>query len=125
MLGFPTANLDPAAFKSTLIGVDRGVYCGWASISDGPVYKTVVSLGRAPQFNDQEETVEAYILHTFPEDFYGANMKLILCGFLRPMASFPSMDDLIQAIRKDCRVGEEALDEPGMRELQSDEFFAS
>jgi hypothetical protein len=94
LLGFPTgkemkihfmdayifpcfsANLDPTAFKSVLVGVDRGVYCGWVSINNGPVYQvpqlflaacqylssdpcfqTVLSLGLNPQFQTKEETV--------------------------------------------------------------------
>jgi len=123
MLGFPTANLDPAAFKNTLKGVERGVYCGWASVSDGCVHKAVLSLGYNPQFQNKEETVEAYILHEFQEDFYGQNMKLLLCGFLRPMYKFPTMDDLVRAINNDCKVGSEGLDEKEMKELQFDPFF--
>ena len=31
-LGWPTANLDPAAFESTLDSEEEGVYVGWATI---------------------------------------------------------------------------------------------
>lgn len=30
LLGWPTANLDPKAFKDVLVDVPRGVYCGKA-----------------------------------------------------------------------------------------------
>lgn len=41
LLGFPTANLDPEAFKNALSDCSRGVYCGWVSIDKGPVYKVI------------------------------------------------------------------------------------
>ena len=34
---------------------------------------------------------EAYILHTFPEDFYDREMRLIVCAYLRPQTDFKSM----------------------------------
>src|SRR5690349_6987689 len=57
LLGFPTANLDPCAFKDVLVDVPRGVYCGFASVNGGPVYQTVLSLGTNPTFETKEETV--------------------------------------------------------------------
>jgi len=69
LLGFPTANLSPESFGSTMKSAPRGVYAGWAQINDGPVLKTAISLGYNPTFNNQQETVEAYILHQFPHDF--------------------------------------------------------
>ena len=54
-LGWPTANLDPAAFESSLDSEEEGVYVGWATLEDGqgqgalpsggsrPVYKAVLS----------------------------------------------------------------------------------
>ena len=44
-LGTPTANLDAAALADKLVGVEPGVYVGWASVNGGPVYKTVMSIG--------------------------------------------------------------------------------
>lgn len=112
MLGFPTANLDPAAFKEELKGVPRGVYCGFASVDCGPVYKAVLSLGYNPHFGNKEETVEAYILNTFDEDFYGEEMRLLICGYLRPQWEFKSgLDELIAAIQADVDAGDKALSE--------------
>ena len=44
-MGVPTANLDAAALGSLLDGVTPGVYCGWATVNGGPVYKAVMSIG--------------------------------------------------------------------------------
>ena len=60
-------------------------------INDGPVYKTMLSLGVNPSFNTKEDTVEAYIFHNFAEDFYGEEMTLIICGFIRPSENYKSL----------------------------------
>lgn len=89
LLGFPTANLDPKAFAKEMDGVPRGVYVGFASVkredsskqsdSEKGVFQTMVSLGTAPQFSDHvEDTVEAYICHTYTGDFYDEELSLIL-----------------------------------------------
>lgn len=124
LLGCPTANLDPEAFKSQLQGVQRGVYMGWASVGGGPVYKAVLSLGTAPTFGDQvSETVEAYILHEFPSDFYGEELALIIVGFMRQMEKYTSLDELIKAIARDVRVGDTQLEKSPYVEYKEHEFF--
>ena len=93
-LGWPTANLDPAAFESTLDSEEEGVYVGWASIEDTSlpqasrtVHKAVLSIGWNPTFNNEKRTVEAYLCHEFENDFYGADMRLLVCGYVRPQAT--------------------------------------
>jgi hypothetical protein len=89
LLGFPTANLDPQAFKDTFKGVDRGVFFGYAKISapasssdaapvDEGVFKAMLSLGTNPHFETTEDTLEAYIDHDYGTDFYGYDMTLII-----------------------------------------------
>mmetsp|Transcript_38200 Transcript_38200/g.75189 ORF Transcript_38200/g.75189 Transcript_38200/m.75189 type:complete len:180 (-) Transcript_38200:495-1034(-) len=124
-LGWPTANLDPAAFTGVLDGVPRGVYCGFATVEpDKTVHKAVLSLGNNPHFNNKEETVEAYLVHQFPEDFYGATMKLMICGYLRPQVPFSSLESLVDAIKNDVVAGTSAL-ENEFSHLQKDPFFSS
>ena len=45
MLGIPTANLPPEAIDEQVTDEHNGVFFGWASVGDGPVYKTVLSIG--------------------------------------------------------------------------------
>lgn len=124
LLGCPTANLDPAAFRTALAGVPRGVYSGYAQVGgSGPVYKTVLSLGTNPTFDTEEETVESYILHEFPSDFYGAELALIIVGFMRPMEKYTSLDELIKAISRDVRVGDATLDKEPFVQIKQDPFF--
>jgi len=125
LLGWPTANLEPVAFKSVLVDLPRGVYCGWASIQpSNKVYKAVCSLGTNPHFNNKEDTVEAYLVHEFPEDFYGASMKLMICGYLRPQVPFKDMDSLIKAIDNDVKVSVTSLDKEFVS-LSQHKFFES
>lgn len=109
LLGCPTANLDPNAFRDVLVGVPRGIYCGWAQVDSGPVLPSVLSLGYNPTFDTKEETVECYIMHDFPEDFYGHTLTLCICGYLRPSENFSSLEELIRWIARDIRVSEAAI----------------
>jgi len=123
LLGFPTANLSPESFGSTMKSAPRGVYAGWAQINDGPVLKTAISLGYNPTFNNQQETVEAYILHQFPHDFYGQNLRLIICAYIRPQLAFTTIETLINAIEMDVKLTQLILDEKLYQPLASDSHF--
>lgn len=123
-LGFPTANLDPAAFRSTLVNVPRGVYIGWAQIEGGPVYPTVLSLGLNPHFQTKEETVEAYILHEFEHDFYDQSMQLLIFAFIRPSYAFTSLQELIDWIQNDVEITKRVTQEPQWQCLRDDTLFS-
>ena len=67
---------------------------------------------------------EAYLCHDFAgRDFYGAEMKLMICAFLRPQLKFDSFDELIQAITDDVTFGREALDSSALATMREDTFF--
>mmetsp|Transcript_41943 Transcript_41943/g.139061 ORF Transcript_41943/g.139061 Transcript_41943/m.139061 type:complete len:171 (+) Transcript_41943:89-601(+) len=133
-LGWPTANLDPAAFESRFDASTEGVYVGWAAIRDPTlpeeaqaVHKAVLSMGWNPTYTDvKQRTVEAYLCHDFcGRDFYGAEMRLMICAFLRSNVKFDSFDELIQAITDDVEFGQRALDGAELAPLQRDPFFSS
>lgn len=71
----------------------------------------------------QEDTVEAYIFNDYGCTFYGATMQLLICGHIRPMLKYDSLDALIAAIKNDVRVGSEALDTEDLAKLKNDAFF--
>lgn len=128
LLGCPTANLDPTAFQHTLVGVPRGVYMGWVQVgppsASTPVYKTVLSLGTNTTFADvHNETVESYVLHDFPSDFYGQTISIVILAFLRPMHKYDGLAALIKDIERDVRVGDVALDRPEFAHFKNDHFF--
>jgi FAD synthase len=56
-------------------------------------------------YDNQEKTVEVYIMHDFEthssEGFYGQILSVELKSFMRAESLFPSFDDLILAIHCD------------------------
>ena len=133
-LGWPTANLDPRAFEKQLDAATEGVYVGWAAINDETlpaesraVHKAVLSIGWNPHFDDlKERTIEAYLCHDFGgRDFYSAEMRLVICAFLRPQAKFDSFEALIEAITTDVEFGRSALDVSELAAHRDDAFLAT
>ena len=133
-LGWPTANLDPAAFESSLDDSTEGVYVGWASVTAKTlapeaqrVHKAVLSVGWNPHFDDvKRRTVEVYLCHDFGGvDFYGEPMKLVIGAFLRPQAKFDSLEELITAITDDVEFGQQALESIDLLPLKSDPIFSA
>jgi FAD synthase len=83
-------------------------------------YLFVVSLpSPPPSIPPPTQTVEPHLLHDFPDDFYGEDLKFLVCGYVRPEASFPSLDELVTAIHNDIAFARTALEEPEWREFAS------
>uniref|UniRef100_A0A7S3YUU1 riboflavin kinase n=1 Tax=Lotharella globosa TaxID=91324 RepID=A0A7S3YUU1_9EUKA len=124
LLGWPTANLDPAAFKGKIDDLSEGVYYGFAKLeSDQKVYKTALSIGWNPQFQNKEKTVEAYLVNEFAEDFYGEEMRLMICGYTRPQCPFDGLDALKKAISDDVEETVKILDTKDYINLKDHDFF--
>jgi len=123
-LGIPTANFPIEVVQKLPADITSGVYYGWACVADGPVFKMVVSIGWNPYYKNTVKSMETHIMHTFKEDFYDANMKVCMLGYVRPMKNFTSLDELITAINKDISDAEEALDKPENLKVKGDNFFS-
>jgi FAD synthase len=95
-----SANMDPAKLQAQLEILKPGIYCGRA-ILHGVTYGMSLSVGWSPFYNNPEKTVEAHLLHSFEEDFYGATLQVVVEGFIREESSFNSLDELIAAIEAD------------------------
>ena len=54
--------------------------------------------------------MEPHLLHTFPEDFYGKELRLVVCGYLRPELNFKSLEALMAAIHGDIGEARQRLD---------------
>ncbi|XP_057814065.2 bifunctional riboflavin kinase/FMN phosphatase isoform X3 [Cryptomeria japonica] len=124
MLGIPTANLSADDF-SILTQQACGVYFGWAGLAKHGIYKTVMSIGWNPYFNNSKKTIEPWLLHEFKEDFYGEELRLVVVGYIRPEANFPSLESLIERIHEDRHVAEEALNLPPYSEYQNHPFLST
>jgi riboflavin kinase len=123
-LGIPTANLDAESLGAALEGVPAGIYFGWASVGASPVaHKMVMSIGWNPFYKNERKTVEPHLLHVFPADFYGEELRLVVLGYRRPEASYPSLETLIAAIHADIDAARDALDEPAAAAGAADPFL--
>nr|CCA22738.1 riboflavin kinase putative [Albugo laibachii Nc14] len=122
-LGCPTANLSREDLGEKLEQLSTGIYCGWATVNGHGPYKAVASIGWNPYFKNEVKTVEPHLLHHFEEDFYGATLKLLICGYLRPEMNFPSLESLITAIQNDIKQSEVWLDQTQQSESKMDSFF--
>jgi len=116
LLGCPTANLDDSEFGELLGKVENGVYYGWARLGN-ETYKMVSSIGFNPYFHNTKRTIEPHILHKFDKDFYGEELSIVICGYIRPELDFDSMEALIEAIENDKVIGSQALDDEKYKKL--------
>lgn len=123
VLGIPTANLSTKDHSSLLSEQPSGVYFGWAGLSTRGVYKMVMSIGWNPYFNNAEKTIEPWLLHEFNEDFYGEELRLVIVGYIRPEANFPTLESLIEKIKEDRRIAETALELPNYSKFQDDPYI--
>lgn len=84
-----------------------------------------MSIGWNPYFNNSKKTIEPWLLHEFKEDFYGEELRLVVVGYIRPEANFPSLESLIERIHEDRHVAEEALNLPPYSEYQNHPFLST
>eukprot|EP00878_Enallax_costatus_P022110 GHUV01023446.1.p1 GENE.GHUV01023446.1~~GHUV01023446.1.p1 ORF type:complete len:346 (+),score=74.28 GHUV01023446.1:1008-2045(+) len=123
-LGIPTANVDADSLRHTIAEAVTGIYCGWASIgSSKEVYRMCMSIGWNPFYGNKEKTAEPWILHDFDQPFYGEEIRLLVCGYVRPEANFSSLEALIQRIHKDGDVSKAALAHPKLAKYAHDNFL--
>ncbi|MET7550595.1 bifunctional riboflavin kinase/FAD synthetase [Streptomyces sp. NPDC005479] len=102
-MGFPTANVE--TLPHTAIPAD-GVYAGWLN-ANGETMPAAISVGTNPQFDGTERTVEAYAIDRVGLDLYGLHVSVDFLAYVRGMAKFDSLDDLLVAIAADVkRAGE-------------------
>lgn len=134
-LGIPTANL-PVDEEATpwIATATSGVYFGYAGLSlpaahpdhvlsaSGAsaltaaaaeatfhVYPMVMSIGYNPFYKNTVRSAEVHVLHRFAADFYGAPLRLLVCGFVRPERDYAGLDALVADINIDCDVARRSL----------------
>lgn len=101
-----------------------GIYLGWASVGASlQVYKMVMSIGFNPYYNNTDKTAEPWLLHTFDKDFYGEELRLLVCGYIRPEANFESLEALVKRIHEDAAVTEGALKHSAFAGYAKDTFL--
>lgn len=90
------------------------------------VYPMVMSVGWNPFYGNKSRSAEIYIIHKFSEkakQFYGAKIKLVVLGYIRPELDYVSTEALIKDINTDVNVALESLKRPDYAKFKDDEFF--
>jgi len=98
-LGFPTANIVP---DDELIHPGHGVYAGFAN-----GHPAAIHVGVRPMFKTGRGLLIEPHLIDFEGDLYGQTLRLAFIARLRGEKRFPSVDDLIAAMRHDIEQARE------------------
>lgn len=53
----------------------------------------------------------------------GEELRLVVCGYIRPEQNFNGLDALIERIHEDGRTSEQALDTESFQRLREDSFL--
>ncbi|MHA7851545.1 bifunctional riboflavin kinase/FAD synthetase [Roseovarius sp.] len=99
-LGYPTANMSIEGLHPPRFGV----YAVLVEVRDGPhagQYHGAASLGVRPMFNGEQPNLETFIFD-FSGDLYGAELSVALVEYLRPEATFDSLEAFIAQMDADC-----------------------
>lgn len=112
-LGIPTANVP---VDEVFDGLDTGIYFGWCRLSAGDCAQhtettandreiefnsgkclsgseleclpMVMSVGWNPFYNNKKKAAEIHIMNKFEQNFYGAKIKLVILGYIRPELNY-------------------------------------
>ncbi|TNY17641.1 riboflavin kinase [Rhodotorula diobovata] len=147
-LGCPTANLPDSSIAPYAATLSTGVYFGFARVLDpasaprdaaqgafspdaprgvhDEVHPMVMSIGWNPFYNNSTRTAEVHILHAYPADFYGKELRVVMLGFIRPEYNYSSLDALIKDINHDKLVALHSVSSPSRpayASFQDDPFF--
>jgi riboflavin kinase len=149
-LGIPTANVEQHEFDKLDIG-DTGIYYGWAKVEktdshdcshrnesgrevphtfgsgldpvDYEVHPMVMSVGWNPFYGNKKRTAEIHIMHKFTNSFYGAILRVVILGYIRPELNYVSKEALIDDINTDITVALKSLDREDYKKYRDDKFF--
>jgi len=95
-LGFPTANI---AIEPNKLVPALGAYAGRARADEGD-FIAALSVGYRPTFGGTQLRVEAFLLD-FEGDLYQQRLELRFVRYLHPDIAFPTVDDLVQQLKRD------------------------
>ncbi|OZJ03124.1 hypothetical protein BZG36_03874 [Bifiguratus adelaidae] len=124
-LGIPTANLSDDALKALCEEIETGIYYGWVQLGDKDtaIHPMVMSVGWNPYYHNEKKSAEVHVIHQFEHDFYNAQIRVIVLGYIRAEQNYPSLDALIEDILTDVEVAKNCLDRKAYLEYKQDELF--
>ena len=117
-LGIPTANLPQDVVDGCGDVLAVGIYYGWATVPalSLDVYPMVMSMGWNPYYNNDKKSAEVHIIHPFDQDFYGEQLMVLVCGWLREERNYNGVDALIADIRLDIHRANALLLQPACQQ---------
>lgn len=126
-LGVPTANLETC--HDNIVKINNllpGVY--WGTIQflsyesneselrqkfgenfSEKKLMTALSIGWNPSYDNNQRTIEAYILEEFENDFYGEELKIEITHYIRAESNYTTLDHLIMAIHNDIETTKQTV----------------
>lgn len=109
-LGYPTANLAPAA---GLCIPEDGVYAAWAVLDPDTDHEravpAAVSVGANATFGGTSARIEAYLMEPGDWQLYDAPLAIDFVARIRGMVDFPTVEDLLVAMSGDVLAAERLL----------------
>lgn len=141
-LGIPTANVIVDELPQEVNALSLGVYFGFARLQvmdiptenkarkdgrsieynygkflnktsgDLDVIPIVLSIGENPFYKNKFKTVELHFLHKFTNNFYGAQVKFNILGFIRDELDYTTVEALINDINIDISIAKATLNKP-------------
>jgi riboflavin kinase/FMN adenylyltransferase len=106
-IGVPTANLRTPV---NIVLPANGVYAVRFRVDD-QTYGGAANLGVRPTFDGIGRSLEVHLLD-FSGDLYGRNCQVEFIELLRPEQRFPSVDQLVQQIKKDIEDARRVVKSP-------------
>ena len=104
-IGFPTANIQ---VSQDLLVPHKGVYVT-RTIYEGMTYQSITNIGNNPTFKDGNQLHVETNLFDFDTDIYGETIDIQFLHKLRDERKFPTVNDLIEQIRKDVNLAKDFL----------------
>ncbi|KAG7192733.1 riboflavin kinase [Scheffersomyces spartinae] len=140
-LGIPTANVP---VTQSLDKLPQGVYYGFSRLitsssngdNDGDDEKSkfnygvnltddekkvlpmVMSIGWNPFYKNEQKAAEIHIINKFTDSFYGAQIKFVVLGYIRPELDYTTVEALIADINIDIEQALQTLHLPEYNKYQ-------
>lgn len=89
----------------------------------GKVFPMVMSVGWNPFYGNEKKSAEIHIIHKFAHSFYGARIKFMVLGYVRPELNYTTKEALIEDIHTDILVAEKSLEREEYAKYKHDAFF--
>lgn len=113
---------------AVVVPCDRKVEYNYGSLlQDGidkaKVFPMVMSVGWNPFYHNKERSAEIHIINKFDNTFYGADVRYIVLGYIRPELDYISKEALVDDINFDIRVALKSLARPEYAKFKDSFFF--